>query len=126
MSIKLDRRQFMMTMAASASCVVAAPSLAGFNLNKGNVSESVIAAILKKRLPNITLDEANVQAYINDVMHRLGVASNQGGQAFVGIFKNAPSTRQLEQFIVQDFLVNSNALSAAQSGSVVHYNGDIT
>ncbi len=122
MSMTLNRRKFITTsLAVSAGTAVTMSSAFGLNAIKGGPSEHAIIAILKQRLPKLTLDETSLQAYVNDVMQRLGACQNKDGQAFAGIFKQQPSPVQFEHFFVQDFIANSNIFSAVPLGESIAF-----
>ena len=122
MSMTLNRRKFITSsLAVSAGTAVTMSSAFALNAIKGRPNEHAIIAILKQRLPKLTLDETSLQAYVNDVMQRLGACQNKGGQAFAGIFKKQPSPIQFEHFFVQDFIANSNIFSAVPLGESIAF-----
>ncbi len=124
MTIKLNRRKFVSSgLAVSAGTAATLAGSGALDLVGGGSNDTAITAILKRRLPNISFDEQSLQAYSSDLLQRLSESRNRDGQAFAGTFKSNPDSRQLEHFIVQDFLVNSDALTAAQHQRAVTYTG---
>ncbi len=122
MSITLNRRQFMTnTLAVSAGTAVSISPAFALNNMIGAPSDHAIVAILKQRLPKLTLDETSLQAYVDDVLQRLSACQNKNGQAFSGIFNKQPSAVQFEHFFVQDFIAHSNVFSAVSQGEVVAF-----
>ncbi len=122
MSITLNRRKFMTTsLAVSAGTAATLNPAFALNAIKGGPSDHAIVTILKQRLPKLTLDETSLQAYVNDVMQRLGTCQNKEGMAFAGIFKKQPSPLQFEHFFVQDFIANSDVFSAVPLGNLVTF-----
>ena len=122
MSMTLNRRKFITnSLAVSAGTAVTMSPAFALNSIAGGPNDHAIVAILKQRLPKLTLDETSLQAYVNDVMVRLSACQNKNSQAFAGIFNKQPSPAQLEHFFVQDFIANSNVFSAVPNGESVAF-----
>ncbi len=122
MSITLNRRKFMTnTLAVSAGTAATMSSAFAITKIAGGPSDHAIVAILKQRLPKLTLDETSLQAYVGDVLQRLSACQNKNGQAFAGIFNKQPTAVQFEHFFVQDFIAHSNVFSAVPQGELVAF-----
>ena len=122
MSITLNRRKFITnTLAVSAGTAATMSSALALNKIAGTPDDHAIVAILKQRLPKLTLDETSLQAYVGDVLQRLSACQNKNGQAFSGVFNKQPSAVQFEHFFVQDFIAHSNVFSAVSQGERVAF-----
>ena len=120
MSFSINRRRFITSgLTAGAITTVAPTSVLALSQTEPNA----IIAILKRRLPNIELDEDSTLRYANDLIQRMAKARGRDGQVFARIFKREPDSRQLEHFVVQDFLVRSSALRTAHLGRPASYHG---
>lgn len=109
MTNTVNRRNFITT--SLAACALGTTASYTHALSQPQQPHSAITAILKRRLPNINLDINDAEKYTHDLMQRL--SSSPRLQKLSGINKSQPNLHQLEHFVVQDFLANSNTLSVA-------------
>lgn len=115
---RLSRRQFVTAslVAGAASAMVPGSSMAVWQQDLAQrlpQDPNAIVALIKRRLPNATLDEQSLHEYAAGLMRRVTLARDNGTALYKAVFKNRGSQNQLEHFVVHDFLLRSDALLTA-------------
>ncbi len=82
---------------------------------------SAIVALLKRRLPNATFDDQSLHNYAADLIHRIALVRDAHTSYYRAIFNKKASNQQIEHFVVQDFLLRSNALLTAHLKQPIAY-----
>jgi len=118
---KLTRRHFVTSSLVAGAASVILPGSALAFWQQELQDPNAIAALIKRRLPNATLDEQSLHDYATDLVRRVNVARDTGSSLYRAIFNNKASEKQIEHFVVQDFLLRSDALQSAHLKQTVTY-----
>ena len=123
---RLSRRHFVTStlMAGAATAILPGTALALWQKDLSRrlpQDPNAIVALIKRRLPNATLDEQSLHNYAADLVRRVTVARDTGASYYRAIFTNTADTHQLEHFVVQDFLLRSDALLTAHLKQPITY-----
>lgn len=80
-----------------------------------------IKYLLKVRLPNVTIEEQSLNSYTVDLMRRIEEERDADSFLYKAVLKSKTNNQQLEHFIVQDFLLKSDALMMAHHKKPITY-----
>lgn len=84
---------------------------------------SAIVALIKERLPNAKLDQKALNDYSEDLIRRVAEERDNDSALYRSVLKSKLNNKQLEHFIVQDFLMKSDALITAHLKKPVTFLG---
>ena len=84
---------------------------------------NAIAALIEERLPNVKLDQKALNDYAEDLIRRVAEERDNDSALYRSVLKSKLNNNQLEHFIVQDFLMKSDALITAHLKKPVTFLG---
>lgn len=118
----ISRRRFVTSslVAGAATTLMSGSALAYWQKELAQ-DPNAIVALIKQRLPNATLEEQSLHKYAADLVRRVAAERDSGTSFYRAVFNNKAKKHQLEHFIVQDFLLRSDALHTAHLKQTVVY-----